>query len=174
MSTSLPWKRIERDARFKVKRAWSRTRDRFPPAESPARMILFAGTGSCNAPGGGWISDRYAVRASTSAAGNGFCGASLYLTERTGAPVKWDRCATGTRCVHGSIRLYTPSVYVENMFLRGAALTSMHHRGNTRWSYQTATPFAARRTSQPLIDQAEECSFPRHCGSQSIQPQQEQ
>lgn len=101
------------ETRRRVRRVWRRTRERFPPAESPARMILLAGTGSWKDPAGGWMSDKYATRASTSAEGNGCSGARRYRTERTGAPVCFENCATGTRCVQGSIMLFESVSFVQ-------------------------------------------------------------
>lgn len=54
--------------------------------------------------------DKYATKASTSAAGNGCWGARRYRTERTGAPVSFENWETGTRCVQGSIKLFTQEI----------------------------------------------------------------
>lgn len=56
--TSFPWKRTVGmtpvgAVRWIWSRAWRRTREMFPPAESPAKTIWDAGTGSWSAPAGG-------------------------------------------------------------------------------------------------------------------------
>lgn len=112
MGTSWPWKRMVGETRRRVRSAWRRTRERFPPAESPAKMILLAEMGSWRDLGGGWMRERYATRASTRAEGNGCSGARRYRTEKTGAPVYLENCATGTRCVHGSIMLLEKAMNV--------------------------------------------------------------
>lgn len=55
---SLPWKRIVEVKRRRERRVWRRTMARFPPAESPARTILLAGTAECRDPGGGEMRER--------------------------------------------------------------------------------------------------------------------
>lgn len=54
IGTSLPWKRIVFvPSRWSVNRVCNRQKTKPPPAESPAKTILEAGTGSWKEPGGG-------------------------------------------------------------------------------------------------------------------------
>ncbi len=72
--TSMLWKRRDGDvgaARLIWRRSWRRAKHRPPPAESPASTTFDAGIGACSESGGGYRRERYAVKASKSAAGKG-------------------------------------------------------------------------------------------------------
>lgn len=68
---------LSEDARPNESNICTRDKTRQAPAESPANTIEEGATGAWKAPGGGEIRVRYACRTSSSAAGYGFCGASL-------------------------------------------------------------------------------------------------
>jgi hypothetical protein len=75
------------------------------PDESPAIVILEAGTGSWKDVRGGESSDKYAISASRRADGKTCCGARRYRTDRQRPPLCFAKLDVVIRWVAGSMRL---------------------------------------------------------------------
>ena len=90
---------------FAASRTWINDKASVAPPLSAAMTIEDAGRGSWKAFFGGCSNDTYAASISRSAAGNGFCGASLYPATTQVAPASSESFATVGRQLAGPLRL---------------------------------------------------------------------